>query len=203
MSNLPRGVRNNNPGNIVRNSSNKWQGRVPPEQQTDHKFEQFISPEFGIRALAILLIRYQERYNLRTIESIITRYAPSTENDVVSYVRFVCKRMKRGKDDVLDLTDYDDLRPLVEAIIEFENAGYRYPRHVVDKGLELAGVVSTRREVIRTDTVKGSTVAAATTAVAAITPQLADLDWRVAVAVVVVVAVVTVVGVILWRSRRL
>lgn len=198
---LPRGVRNNNPGNIRRSSANKWQGTVPPEARKDPEFEEFRTPEFGIRALAVLLINYQDRYGLRTIRQIIGRWAPPTENNTEAYVNAVARMTGRGADEVLDLHEYGDLRPLVEAIIAYENEGYRYPRYVVDKGLEMAGVLPERR-VARTDTVKGSAVATAATTVAAVVPQLAGADWRVAVVVVLVVAALAVLGVLIWRGKR-
>lgn len=203
----PRGVRNNNPGNIRRNPANKWQGRVPLSQNPDPEFEQFVSPAFGIRALAVLLINYQDKYNARSIRAIIKRFAPPTENDTSAYVDAVAERMRVDPDTVLDMHDYAHLRPLVEAIIAHENAGYRYPQHVIDRGLELAGVVSsTRQSVVATDTVRGSTAATTATAVsgavATVAPQLWGLDWRVALAIVVAVAIAALLGVILWRSQR-
>lgn len=201
---VTRGVRNNNPGNIRRNPANKWQGRVPLERNTDPDFEQFISPEYGIRALAVLLITYYDKYGCDTIRSIIERWAPPSENDTDAYISAVARMMRVLPKTRLNLHDYDVLRRLVEAIIAHENAGYRYPSHVVDKGLELAGVIPTdHRAVIATDTVRGSTAATVATAVGAVVPQLAGLDWRLAVAIVLSIAVAAVIGVTVWRSRRL
>lgn len=201
-----RGIRNNNPGNIRRNPANKWQGRVPLDRQTDPDFEQFVSAEYGIRALAVTLITYQDRYGLRTIRQLIGRWAPPTENDTGAYVRAVARRVGRGPDEPLDVHRYEDLRPLIEAIVAHENADFRYPGHVIDRGLELAGVTRGGRAVLETDTVRGSTAAASATAVsgavATVAPQLWGLDWRVAVAIVVVVAIAAVAGVIAWRARR-
>lgn len=45
---VPRGLRNNNPGNI-RLSKDKWQGLR--ERQEDKEFFQFVSIEWGYRAL--------------------------------------------------------------------------------------------------------------------------------------------------------
>ena len=133
-----RGVRNNNPGNIRRSPLNKWRGRVPPEQNPDPDFERFVSPEYGIRALAIVLINYQGRYGCDTIEAIIERWAPRVENNTAAYVRAVSRAMRVPPTARLDLRDYETLRNLVEAIIAHENAGYRYPQHVVAAGLQMA-----------------------------------------------------------------
>lgn len=50
----PRGIRNNNPGNI-RRSSDPWQGLA--KEQIDREFFKFKSSVYGIRALARLLGR--------------------------------------------------------------------------------------------------------------------------------------------------
>lgn len=53
----PRGIRNNNPGNIDFNSRNNWQGQLGVE--TGGRFAIFDTPENGIRALGKLLINYR------------------------------------------------------------------------------------------------------------------------------------------------
>jgi hypothetical protein len=74
----PRGIRNHNPGNIRRNGD-PWQGLA--KDQTDREFFTFQSAVYGIRALARLLITYQDKYGLCTIETIIGRWAPAVENN--------------------------------------------------------------------------------------------------------------------------
>ena len=54
----PRGIRNNNPGNI-RHGAN-WQGLNPNGRNIDSAFCVFESPVFGIRALAKVLINYKK-----------------------------------------------------------------------------------------------------------------------------------------------
>ena len=53
----PRGIRNNNPGNI-RKSNVKWQGLAA--EQTDGAFYQFTRPEYGIRALCRVAKKHHE-----------------------------------------------------------------------------------------------------------------------------------------------
>ena len=69
-----RGYRNRNPGNIEHVPANKWQGLAEPP--SDGRFCRFTSHEFGIRALAALLVTYQDRHKLRTPRAIIERWAP-------------------------------------------------------------------------------------------------------------------------------
>ncbi|HCT3785201.1 TPA: structural protein [Proteus mirabilis] len=87
MTRPARGERNNNPGNIRHGS--KWQGLSA--QQTDKDFCQFVSPEYGIRAIYKLLQTYQNKYELNTVESIIDRYAPPNENNTTGYINRAAK----------------------------------------------------------------------------------------------------------------
>ena len=145
MMTVTRGVRNNNPGNI-RRSKDKWQGLA--DEQKDREFFTFKGPEWGIRALARVLIKYQDDYGLNTVRGLIDRWAPPVENDTGAYVRAVAKAMGVGADDALNVQDYDTLKPLTVAIIAHECAGYRYPDAVVDKGLALAGVTPAGKTVV-------------------------------------------------------
>lgn len=138
MAKTPRGVRNNNPGNI-RKSKDPWQGLA--EEQTDKAFFCFKSSAWGIRALARVLITYYDKHGCNTVKKVIRRWAPPNENNTSSYVAAVSAKLSVSPDAEIDLQDYAVLKPLVEAIIAHENAGYRYPKDVVDKGLEMAGVV--------------------------------------------------------------
>lgn len=62
----PRGIRNNNPGNI--RWGDDWKGLVPKDQRTDKSFCQFTTPEYGIRAMIIILRNYQRKYGLDTVK---------------------------------------------------------------------------------------------------------------------------------------
>ena len=90
----PRGIRNNNPLNIRK--GNNWKGERP--HQTDKAFEEFQSMEFGIRAGFIILRKYINGYfgltaKHNTIEKIIRRWAPPSENATQNYIDFVAKDM--------------------------------------------------------------------------------------------------------------
>lgn len=142
MKQLPRGIRNNNPGNIE--WGDPWQGLRPVNERSDPRFCQFVSPAYGIRALARTLITYQDKHNIRTVSAAINRWAPPVENDTGAYVRAV-QKVVGG--DMVDMHDYKYLRPLVEAIIRHENgrgplktANTWYDAATIDEGLRLAGV---------------------------------------------------------------
>lgn len=113
----PRGYRNFNPGNI-RRSNSMWLGKV--EKNTDGAFEQFISMEYGLRAMMKLIIKYINKYGDNDIQAIIERYAPSSENDVNAYVSTVVNRSGFGPyDEVKPEKNY--IIPIVKAMCFHEN----------------------------------------------------------------------------------
>jgi hypothetical protein len=167
MAASTRGERNNNPGNIERNAANKWQGRLSDAdyrnsaefRQNGARFEVFSSVEWGIRALAALLIAYQDRYGLRTISGIISRWAPAGENDAGAYIRHVSSLTGFAPDAVLDLHGYAHLAPLVTAIITHENGRDVYPDATIDDGLFRAGVKPPGKVVVNSMADRAKTVA--------------------------------------------
>jgi hypothetical protein len=179
-----RGYRNRNPGNIEHVPANQWQGLADP--LSDGRFCRFTSHEFGIRALAALLVTYQDRHKLRTPRAIIERWAPKVENDTAAYVALVAQRIGVGPDDAIDLHRHAQLRPLVEAIIRHECAGLAYPAGVIDRALTLAGVppaapVTLREVAAVTGTGRGAVLvgtAGIATAVAQAAPAIAALHSR-------------------------
>lgn len=133
----PRGIRNHNPGNIKR-SEDKWQGLA--NEQTDPHFFVFKSAQWGIRALARVLITYYDKYGLNTIESIIQRWAPPSENETSKYIDFVCRQMGEHMRTPLGMHNYVVMDPLVRAIIQYENGQMPYTEEQIQGGLLLAGV---------------------------------------------------------------
>ncbi len=135
----PRGIRNNNPGNI-RKSADKWQGMSA--QQTDTAFVQFTAPVYGLRALAKLLQNYQAKYGLSTIRSIITRWAPPSENNTTAYINAVAAAVGQGADVAIDLYARPEiLAKLMRAIVAHENgASWRdyYPESLYQQAIILA-----------------------------------------------------------------
>ena len=86
---ISRGIRNNNPLNI-RRSKDQWKGMA--EAQTDGAFVQFKSMEWGWRAAFCLLTRtYYHKYRLYTIRSIVSKWAPASENNTEAYIQNVSK----------------------------------------------------------------------------------------------------------------
>lgn len=153
---VPRGIRNNNPGNI-RRSNDPWQGLA--DRQGDIEFFTFQNAIYGIRALARTLITYQDRYGLRTIRQIVGRWAPPNENNTEAYVRAAASRTGFDADDKLDMHSFNDLEPLVKAIIHHENGQQPYTDAEITKALVLAGVEPTPAPLHKTRTVKAGQAA--------------------------------------------
>lgn len=134
-----RGIRNNNPGNI-RKSSEPWRGLAAAKDQKDPAFFTFETPEWGIRAMAVILRTYQTKYGLRTIRAIIGRWAPSAENDTDAYVDAVAHAVGVAPDEPVDLLLGDTMRGVVLAIIRHENGEQPYSMEAINHGLLLAGI---------------------------------------------------------------
>ena len=142
---IPRSVRNHNPGNIRIGSP--WQGLVPqdrmtPEQRAETAFCVFAAPEYGFRAMAILLRNYGLLYRLNTVRAIIRRWAPREENDTESYIRAVAERMHVGADEPLRLNERATMFALIKAITIHETGSWEpwWRDEDLTKGLDLAGI---------------------------------------------------------------
>ncbi len=84
-----RGIRNNNPLNIIKNANICWQGEV--KDVSDKTFVKYETMGQGCRAALKLLRTYYEKHKCTTISRIIRRWAPETENNVQAYIKTVSK----------------------------------------------------------------------------------------------------------------
>lgn len=132
---IPRGIRNNNPGNIKKNNV-EWEGLAPEDEQIDNTFFVFSSAKYGIRALCKILITYRS-YGLNNIYSIINRYAPPSENDTEAYQSFLSKETGHGVLTNLENT-IEDYLPIVKGIILMENGVQPYSEEEILEGMYLA-----------------------------------------------------------------
>jgi len=168
-----RGFRNNNPGNIRRDKT-KWQGASA--EQKDKSFVTFDSPVWGIRAIARILIAYQDKHRCMTVKQHISRWAPPVENDTARYADFVANHMGVSTIEAIDVTQYAVAYPMIEAIIDYENdgTGSPYTKAQMDKALALAGIEPPPKALISTRTGKGSVVTASSVSTAALLDQAKD-----------------------------
>lgn len=136
---IPRGIRNNNPLNIIHGRS-RWQGMA--KEQTDRRFVQFVSMEYGIRAAFKNLQSYSRLPNpCITLRQYITRWCPPIEqgNDTRRYIEFVSKITAVMPNRPLMPPRYAKFTwcRIVSAMIRME-CGRTVPMSVIEKGYEMA-----------------------------------------------------------------
>ena len=129
-----KGIRLNNPGNIEQGQ--KWQGLS--DVQADPRFCSFTDAEYGIRELVKILLTYQMKYKINTIEGMITRWAPANENPTAAYISNVAKWSGFSAKTVVDLKNRETLANIAKAIIRQENGVQPYTDDLIDIGVDLA-----------------------------------------------------------------
>lgn len=112
-----RGERNNNPLNIRWSASIKWQGQI---YHDDAGFCTFRSNLYGTRAAFAILRTYRHIHHRTTIEQIIERWAPPTENNTAKYVADVCKSLNACPSTIIDYRGQSG-RQLVKAMAVIES----------------------------------------------------------------------------------
>ena len=117
----PRGIRNNNPGNLRRSRDN-WQGLRP--KQTDPQFFQFTEMKWGYRAL------------IKTLQNYRRVHGPENENNTAAYVKTVCQDLQVPATYEPDVDDRDTMCALAAAISRVEN-GLPAVMEDVERGWEL------------------------------------------------------------------
>lgn len=149
------------------------------DTQADPAFVTFKDMTWGVRALAVTLITYQDKYEIHDISGTISRWAPPNENDTNAYIAAVCRSTGFSRFDTLDYHTYQHLRPVVEAIIRhecglgpFSTINTWVSNEVIDTGLARAGVVKPAPVAAAMPVTKETVGATATGAVGV--AQLAD-----------------------------
>jgi hypothetical protein len=115
---LPRGLRNNNPGNI-RINNDLFQGEVRPSK--DKSFKEFETMPYGYRAMFKILSSYYKNYKLDTIRKMITRWAPPKENHTEKYIKAVSDYAGIPADDPININDREQMIRIVAGMSKVEN----------------------------------------------------------------------------------
>lgn len=140
-TNLTRGLRNNNPGNLVRTNI-AWQGKV---KSTDSRFEQFQNIHFGLRAMYKDLINDINK-GKNTVSQLISEYAPNFENDTQLYINKVAQKLGVAPNQKITKINVEFLVLLGRAIVNHEN-GKSAEKYVTEldlkKAISMLGNVST------------------------------------------------------------
>lgn len=129
-SDQTRGIRNNNPLNI-RKTKTEWKHEVDGD---DEDFETFDSMMWGVRAAFRNMYTYYHTRKLNTIEKIITRWAPPSENNTTAYIAYVCKKTKMQKDQVFDW-EFETVIQIVNAMSKIESR-YEIPKRILAEAWE-------------------------------------------------------------------
>ncbi|MBU9058328.1 structural protein P5 [Parabacteroides merdae] len=115
---IPRGLRNNNPGNI-RINSDLFQGEIRPSK--DKSFKQFETMVYGYRAIFKILRSYYNNYHFDTIRKMITRWAPPKENHTEKYIKTVSEYAGIPADDPIDINNREMMIRIVAGMSKVEN----------------------------------------------------------------------------------
>lgn len=113
-SRRPRGIRNNNPGNLKYGEFAVQNGAVGKD---GGGFAVFDSMQAGIAATLQLLRSYVSR-GYDTIRTIISRWAPTGDNNTAAYIAAVAKRLGISADQKLS---GDNLAGVAQSIFSHEN----------------------------------------------------------------------------------
>lgn len=124
---LTIGFRNKNPGNIrwIPVPAHRWRGMVAYDARG---YAIFDSMQNGVRAIGMQLRAYEAR-GLNTIRSLITTWAPPTENDTSAYVNDVSNRTNIPRDVGIDVESR--IVDIVGAIIWHENSFQPIPPSII------------------------------------------------------------------------
>lgn len=139
MTELPRGLRNNNPGNIKESPNDKTHWIGERATNDDPVFEEFDTPWAGIRALYIILRGYQRARGLKTTRQIIDRWAPPIENDTGAYVNSVAGAVGYSPDQPIDLIHNKKVAvKFIAAVIKHENGQQPFSDEEILSAIEMA-----------------------------------------------------------------
>jgi hypothetical protein len=136
---MAKGYKNNNPGNIRLTFDSNGEKILVYQGEIDgssNSFRTFESMAYGYRAMFSLLTNYVNSHDCDTIRKIISRYAPSSENDTEAYINNVSNLTNHDPDEPIDLSDDNFMQQLVAAM-SFQENGIDADMQQVNDGLNL------------------------------------------------------------------
>jgi hypothetical protein len=101
---------------------NYWKGQVGIDR---HGHAIFRSPEWSLRAGAIVLRNYARRHNIRTIRGIVERFSTCNHDE---YAAFLARRLRIGENEPFDVVRR--IPELLPAMVRFETGRAVAPEHV-------------------------------------------------------------------------
>ncbi|MDX7085938.1 lytic transglycosylase [Serratia marcescens] len=140
-ANEPRGIRNNNPGNL----NYVGQNGATLEDHATPRFARFNSAFEGFAALGKQIKAYYNGTSkaagyqkLQSVEDIISRFAPASENNTQAYINKLSKMLGVGRGDSLNIQDPQVLATLMNGITQIENGKNPYAPEMVLKAAHSA-----------------------------------------------------------------
>ncbi|MFI7997888.1 lytic transglycosylase [Serratia marcescens] len=140
-ANEPRGIRNNNPGNL----NYVGQNGATLEEHATPRFARFNSAFEGFAALGKQIKAYYNGTSkaagyqkLQSVEDIISRFAPASENNTQAYINKLSKMLGVGRGDSLNIQDPQVLATLMNGITQIENGKNPYAPEMVLKAAQSA-----------------------------------------------------------------
>lgn len=126
---VPRGIRNNNPGNLV-DAGIPWRGLIGSDETGKAVFRTALE---GIRAMYIDLRTGFERDREDTVREIITEWSAT---DREPYIKFISRFLGVGPDEPLELASVRV--PLIKGITQFENGQQPYSDELINAAIAAA-----------------------------------------------------------------
>lgn len=96
-------------------------GNIRPVGSTTG-FQQFDTPEAGIKAIDDQLRIYGSKHKIKTLRGVISRWAPPSENDTESYIKNVSQRTGLKPDEEIDLSN-PTIRHIISGPIVLQEQG--------------------------------------------------------------------------------
>lgn len=133
----PRGIRNNNPGNL----NFAGQSGAQKEEGPNGRFAVFKSMTAGVAALYRQIQLYASR-GINTIAKIVNKYAPAADNNNVgAYIRALMGATGKDANEALDTSDMQTMMALLRGIINHENGKGHVSDDQIFEGIQVgAGV---------------------------------------------------------------
>lgn len=138
----PRGIRNNNPGNL----NFAGQAGATKEGGEGGRFAVFESMRDGIAALYKQIQLYFSR-GVNTIESVVNKYAPADDNNnVQAYIKQLVGATGKQADEKLSGEDTETVFKLIRGIINHENGkGYVSDQDILS-GIQVGSTATAMRQ---------------------------------------------------------
>jgi len=108
--------------NVKAPSDSYWQGQCGRDR---HGHAIFRSPEWSLRAGAIVLRNYARRHGIHTVRGIVERFSRSNHAE---YTRFLCRRLRVQPDERIDVVRR--MPELLPAMVRFETGAKVAPEHI-------------------------------------------------------------------------